>query len=173
MVFSIPKADGTFARFRVADSPILAPELAAAFPDFRTYTGQGIDDPTATARFGWTGAGFHAIVLSGQGTLYIDPYTPGDVEYYVAVNKPDVQRPDDPFICLVPGAEAKRGSDPVIDALPISHGGTLRTYRLALAATGEYTAAAGGTKRRPSRAWSPPSTASTASMSASSRCGSI
>ncbi len=57
VVFSIPMADGTFARFRVADSPILAPELAAAFPDIRTYTGQGIDDPTATARFGWTDRG--------------------------------------------------------------------------------------------------------------------
>ena len=45
VVFSIPRADGTFARFRVAESPILAPELAAAFPEIRTYTGQGIDDP--------------------------------------------------------------------------------------------------------------------------------
>ena len=146
MVFSIPKADGTFARFRVADSPILAPELAAAFPGFGTYTGQGIDDPTATARFGWTDLGFHAIVLSARGTLYVDPYAPGDVEYDVAVNKPDVRRPDNPFICLLPGADANRGSDPVINALPISQGATLKTYRLSLAATVEYTAAAGGTK---------------------------
>ena len=85
-------------------------------------------------------------MLSGQGTLYVDPYTAGDVEYYVAVNKPDVRRPDNPFICQLPGADANRGLDPVINALPISHGATLRTYRLALAATGEYTAAAGGTK---------------------------
>ena len=46
--------DGTFARFRVVESSMLAPELAAAFPDIRTYSGQGLDDPTATTRFGWT-----------------------------------------------------------------------------------------------------------------------
>jgi hypothetical protein len=146
VVFSMPMADGSFARFRVADSPILAPELAAAFPELRTYIGQGIDDPTATTRFGWTAAGFHAIVLSGSGTLYIDPYATGDIEYYVAVNKPDVQRPDDPFVCRLPGDDGNRGVDPGINALPISQGATLRTYRLALAATGEYTIAAGGTK---------------------------
>lgn len=143
-VLSLPAADGSFGRFRVADSPILAPELAAAFPEFRTYTGQGIDDPTATTRVGWTELGFHAIVVSASGTTYIDPYATGNVELYAVTNKGNVQRPVLPFICELPNrsGEAQRS----YNEFPIAHGSALRSYRMVLAATAEYTAAAGGTK---------------------------
>jgi hypothetical protein len=144
VILSLPMADGSFSRFRVADSPILAPALAAAFPEFRTYTGQGIDDPTATTRFGWTAAGFHAIVVAASGTTYIDPYAAGNVELYTVANKGNVQRPALPFICEVPGAAG--GAQRPLNEFPITNGTSLRTYRLAMAATVEYTAAAGGTK---------------------------
>jgi hypothetical protein len=144
VVLSLPMSDGSFARFRVADSPILAPELTAAFPQIRTYTGQGVDDPTATTRFGWTDAGFHAVVLSSDGVTYIDPYVTGDVELYIAAEKAGVQRSALPFVCQSPENEIT--ADRALNEFPIANGASLRTYRLALAATGEYTTAAGGTK---------------------------
>lgn len=145
VVFSLPMPDGSFSRFRIAESPILAPELAAAFPEIKTYAGQGIDDPSATTRFGWTARGFHAIVLSTTGSVYIDPYAPGDLNFYVAARRDALQQPGDPFRCLVTGSEPEGGLR-VAGTFPITNGTSLRTYRLALAATGEYTAAAGGTK---------------------------
>ncbi len=87
VIVALPMPDGTFARFRVVESPMLAPELAAAFPDIRTYSGQGLDDPTATTRFGWTAAGFHAVVIGISGSVYIDPYAAGDVEHYISFRK--------------------------------------------------------------------------------------
>ena len=87
VIVALPMPDGTFARFRVVESSMLAPELAAAFPEIRTYSGQGIDDPTATTRFGWTQAGFHAIVIGSSGSVYIDPYAAGDVEHYISFRK--------------------------------------------------------------------------------------
>lgn len=89
VVIALPMPDGSFARFRARESSILTGSLAAAFPDLRTYTGQGLDDPTATTRFGWTEAGFHAIVLGQSGSVYIDPYQRGDVEYYISFRKAD------------------------------------------------------------------------------------
>ena len=68
LLFALPYPDGTDRLFRVEESPILEPELAARFPEIRTFVAQGIDDPTATARLSLTPLGFHAMVLSASGT---------------------------------------------------------------------------------------------------------
>jgi hypothetical protein len=87
VVLSLPLPDRTFARVRVVESSILAPELAAAFPAIKTYVGQGVDDKTITVRLGWTQNGFHALLLGASGDIYIDPYTPGDLEYCITMRK--------------------------------------------------------------------------------------
>src|ERR1044072_6089558 len=70
---SLPFADGTFREFQVVESPIMEPALAAQFPEIRTFSAQGIDDPSATTRFDWTPEGFHALIISSQGAMLIEP----------------------------------------------------------------------------------------------------
>ena len=77
----LPYPDGTDQLFRIEESPILGPELAARFPEIRTFVAQGIDDPTATARLSLTPLGFHAMVLSASGTVFVDPYRRWDPGY--------------------------------------------------------------------------------------------
>jgi reprolysin-like metallo-peptidase family M12B len=139
----LPWSDGGFRRFRVEESPIMEPELAAQFPEIETYRGQGIDDGTATVRFDWTPAGFHAMVLSAEGTVYIDPYAPGDTRHYVVYDKRDHARAGQPLRCLL--GDEDQAVAPAAVAPQLTTGATLRTYRLAVAATGEYTAFFGGT----------------------------
>jgi len=148
LLLPLPMPDGTEMLFNVYESPIMAPELAAKFPTIRTYAGQGVDDPTATTRLDWTPSGFHAIIFSTTGTVYIDPYAQGDTTHYISYNKNAVVSqyafnelpPED-----LDSIRAQEMAE-LIDAGVVSAtGAQLRTYRLAVAATGEYTVFHGGT----------------------------
>ncbi len=146
LVVTLPLPDGTNARFRVVESSIMAPELAAQFPDIKTYTGVGLDDPTASIRLDFTPAGFHAQVLSAAtGSFFIDPVSRTDSQHYLSFWKRDM--PGRSFDCEVKdnGGSGRRDAAP--SGLRTS-GPVLRTYRLALAATGEYTTFQGGTVSR-------------------------
>jgi len=145
LTITLPMPDGTFARFEVVESPIMEPALAAKFPEIKTYLGRGIDDRAASVRFDKTPLGFHAQVLSPSGAVYIDPLWRGDTTAYASYYKRDYRKGADGFQCLGPAekpAESVLGGDGGVAALT---GDTLRTYRLACAATGEYTAYFGGT----------------------------
>lgn len=145
---SLPRPDGSFERFRIVESPIMAPELAAKFPEIRTYLGQGIDDPTASLRFDLSKQGFRAQVIGWRGSYYIDPFQPRDTESYVVYRKADAPDDGEQLRCGVTGEALpkdlpnfqQKGSVP-----KLSSGTVRRTYRLAMAATGEYTVFNGGT----------------------------
>ena len=150
VIITLPRPDGTLARFRVEESPIFEPALAARFPTLKTYRGQGVDDPTASARFDWTPEGLHAIILSTRGTSYVEPYSRDDNATYLAYAHSDLPAESGILDCQVEeekqaqalkrlGTSTSRSSAP-----QVTTGGTLRIYRLAVAATAEYTQTYGG-----------------------------
>lgn len=72
-ILSLPLPDGSEARFRIVDSPVLAPELAAQYPQIKSYRGQGVDNPSLTMRCSWTPSGLSALVIDGAQTVMIQP----------------------------------------------------------------------------------------------------
>lgn len=160
-ILELPKPDGTTARFRIVDAPIMEPGLAAQFPMIRTYRGQGIDDPAATLAADFTAQGFHAQVLAPEGAWYIDPYYHLDTSMYASYALKDMtpREPNPCMLCqgagcgvcqsatvaaIVADAVTSR-SEPDGDIVVHRSGTQLRTYRTAVAATGEYTVFHGGT----------------------------
>ena len=145
LVLSLPMPDGSFADFRVVEAPIMAPALQARYPQFRTYLGQGITRPAATVRISDTPKGFRALVLQPGGTVLIDPYSAGDAEHHIVYNKRDYEV-DQARVLEAFGNEIVE-ADPNGDEHDeepargdrVDNGEILRTYRLAVAATGEYT----------------------------------
>jgi hypothetical protein len=147
-LLTLPYPDGTDQLFRIEESPILAPELAARFPEIRTFVAQGIDDPTATARLSLTPLGFHAMVLSASGTVFVDPYRRWNPGYVLSYFKSDARKAaGSAFRCdvrdelLAGGHTSDLSLDPQVITAKAAAGSQLRTYRLALAGTGEYTTA--------------------------------
>jgi len=149
----LPMPDGKLARFSFEHSLVVEPGLLERYPELgATYVARGIDDPTATARFDFLPNGFHAIILSAEGTVLIDPYAKGDTENYVTYRKNDLHRLND-FNCEVGeatldsllNADLLKTQEIVDGQRPdVTSGGQLRVYRLALAATNEYAVAVGG-----------------------------
>ena len=156
-VLHLPLPGAGMAAFSIRESPIMAPELAAKFPEIRTWAGQGIDEPAASVRLDITPHGFHAIVFSARGTIYIDPEasfsrSASNDNLYRVYFKQRAERTEGPPLRECFAAEEKERNPvegrPVLVSqrlLAAPSGSELRDYRLVVAATGEYTAFHGGT----------------------------
>lgn len=142
VVLSLPLPDGTLQRFQIEESPMVEPGLAAKFPNFKTYRGKGLDDRTATVRFDWLPTGLHALILSAKGSAYLDPQS-GTSSYIVYFSQ-DAKSESQKFECLVKG-DAGQPASKLAARTMLSNGAGLRSYRLAAAATGQYTQFHGGT----------------------------
>ncbi|MBO2008510.1 reprolysin-like metallopeptidase [Hymenobacter negativus] len=155
LVLALPLPNGGTGRFAVWQTAVMAPALATRYPEIQTYAGRGLDDATATVRLDITPAGFHAQVLSAAvGTVYIEPGQRGDARHYLSFFSRDARPEARPgMVCQQPPVKAKElatGAARVVQPggggpAAIGSGGLLRTYRLAVAATGEYTQFHGGT----------------------------
>ena len=142
---TIPLPEGGSTEVEVAESSVMAPELQTRYPEIRTYTAEG---PGASGRLSLTEHGFRGVLFDEAGTIVVDPSASGS-DLYIVYRAEDLVVPEDLLAELgdddvhigggVPdsnGAEARRAG---------AIGESLRTYRLAVSARGEYVQANGGT----------------------------
>ncbi len=160
-IISIPMADGKNQRFSIVEFDMMEKELQDKYPDIKTYHGQGIDDPTAVIYFDVTYQGFHAMIMGKYGTTYIDPFYLGEKEICISYTKDDFYATNsktfDEIGVLTPNQDdlgkqvkvQKSKQEAIKDKMQVKSqtptGSQLRSYRLAIAATGEYTVFHGGT----------------------------
>ena len=143
LVLSLPMPDGSFASFRVVESPILSDALQAQHPELRTYKGKGIDDPAASVRFDTTMFGLRAMIMSPRGTVYIDPYSSASIGTVISYRHSDLPARGFFMSCGVEAMATELGGEVMSKAIPRS-GDALLTYRMAITGTGEYTRFHGG-----------------------------
>ncbi len=139
-IIELPVANGEMQKFRIVDASTFAPELQQRHPNIRSFAGQGIDDPTAIARFSTSPYGVNVMITSStNATYYIDPYTQ-DKQAYIGYSRKDIPSSLEPFVCLVedevgPRNNTTEGNE---NATRNADDGILRTFRLALASNAEY-----------------------------------
>jgi hypothetical protein len=140
-IIYLPNEQGNLERFYVMETPIMEEDLARKFPMIKSYAAQGVDNPSAVARFSVTQFGLHNMTLAPEkSTLYIDPYTETQSNYIVYTRNSISDTPQT-FECLtaenlsLPSLENTTSSENSVNAADDSK---LRTYRLALSCSGEY-----------------------------------
>jgi len=135
----LPLPDGRTERLRVWETEVLSPDLRAAHPGLHTYRATGIDRREVSACLDVTALGLRALVFTPEGTAFLDPLVPGRTDALMSYWESDGS--GGAFECQV----ESRGRN---SAAPMRAGGSwgenLRTLRLALIGTGEYTQYLGG-----------------------------
>lgn len=141
LIIELPMPSGEYSKFIVTEYSMMEPGLAQQFPEMKTYTIKGIDDPYATGKLDVTLHGFHGMVLTPNGDYYIDPYSTNETDVYISYFKYDLAMDKSGFTCFTENT----APDFINNNIEVMTGQQLRTYRLACAGNGEYTTFHGGT----------------------------
>lgn len=142
LIIELPNAEGQIEHYRVVETPCMEAPLAAKYPIIKAYAAQGIEDPTAVARFSVTQFGLNSMTLSAEkSTVFIDPYTE-EGNNYIVYSKSSLVRSGNDFSCLTAQGIHLPSLDDVHDRHSNSTLSTddkkLRTYRLAQSCDAEY-----------------------------------
>lgn len=142
----MPMPDGTLKAFVIVEAPVMAAGLAQRYPSIKTYRGWNPDNPRESVRLGFgPSKGFYATIIADEGRTYIDGAGPSYITYFAKEN-PNAELYQG-FRCEVEDhlAEEQDSNIPAISERGLLMEATMRTYRLAMACTGEYTEYHGGT----------------------------
>jgi len=135
-VLGFPNIDGVLEDYEVFEASIMEESLQNKFPNIKSYIGKSVDNPDKTIRFSVSKIGLHAMIMQSEaGQVYIDPYT-SNKESYIVYSKKNLPKSGS-FECDV--IEENTDSKNAISAKSTNaNDGKLRTFRLAIATTGEY-----------------------------------
>ena len=141
---SFPISESEFQNFSIYKTSNFSPELEAAHPEIATYYGESIDGKSAKIYFSISPLGLSSMQLRlGKEAVFVEPYDNNN-STYVVYKKSDKGISKNKFECAT---SAKSSTDGLkMGRILSADDGLLRTYRLALSCTGEYTQYFGGTK---------------------------
>lgn len=147
VIISFPNAEGRMENFKVRENSNFEPQLASKYPDIKSYIGEGFGDSNSTVYFSISPLGLSSMEIYGdKSAVFIEPYSK-DLSTYVVYKKSDKKDDLSTFECTVIDVAQKGVSNTAgLAARPNADDARLRTFRLALSSTGEYTSYFGGTK---------------------------
>ncbi len=137
----LPNRTGQLNTFKVFRNKTMHPTLNAMYPDIYTFDAYNVDNTAERAKFDITPQGFHAMIYSPyNSTIFIDPIHSSAPNKLMVYYKKDFYTGKS-MACEFESKQEEfekliKGSNDV----PEYGSCQLRTYRLALAATAEYTA---------------------------------
>ncbi|MBX9735791.1 MAG: hypothetical protein K2X32_02600, partial [Phycisphaerales bacterium] len=142
LVIDLPNPDGGFDQYAIVRTQVLHPELEAAFPTFRTFSGRRVGNGRISVHLDLTDLGVRAQFIGPDAYwAFIDPVSKGDTTHHAAYFAKDVGGHVGGK-CEAHDHEAAEPQEEMVS--PATAGAQLRTYRMAVATTGEFTQFYGG-----------------------------
>ena len=141
-VVNFPSSHGEMEKFRIMEASVMEKALQKKYPNIKSYVGKSLDNPGTTIRISMSPIGFHGMILKNSGeAIFIDPYTVGDKSYIVYNKKslPEIE----PFVCKFEevndlSQRNVQNKTNLSERTNNANDGNLRTFRIAIATTGEY-----------------------------------
>lgn len=132
---TLPLPDGSSLTLHLHQTAIMAPGLAARYPQIRTFAGTVPGHPEISARLDLSPRGLRAQIFTPQGRVFIDPALTGSGRLHqVSYAHEQISRGRAADQVL----QAPGLASATLRAAVPSIGDQLLTYRLAIATTGEY-----------------------------------
>ncbi|MDN3642982.1 zinc-dependent metalloprotease family protein [Lutimonas halocynthiae] len=131
---NFPDKNGKLESYFIKEAAVMHPDLAKQFPNNRSFIGVSVKDPSKRIRFSLNEIGLYAIIMDNNGaTQYIEPLSKNYRKYRV-YDRSELDNASS-FQCLTENIES---SYKKVQTAKVVDDQVLRTYKLALAGTGEY-----------------------------------
>lgn len=144
-----PDEKGTLIPFWVTEASVLSPTLAAKYPGIKSYRGYSLTNKNDRIRFSVSHRGVQSMIVhTDEGSTTFMQKTARESNRYVVYNKDSKDFANSGFICRTRSdVEKSLGGTTSLGGtvLKLVDDQVLRRYRIAVSATGEYTAFHGGT----------------------------
>jgi hypothetical protein len=143
---SFPFEDGHTEDFLIEKVDVLHPDLGAKYPEIGSFMGSSRQNPLNVIYLSLYDNQFRGLI-TGEKTIYMDPLSKGDDEHYIVYDRSHLNRQaDDTFVCHTKDEDLNLIEHSELEyANRSSADGVLRTYRIAIACTSEYSAYYGNT----------------------------
>jgi len=145
----LPYPDGSNKTFVVVESPNMEAGISARYPSIKSYSGYCVDEPYRKLNLVVSPIGIHGVIDNPEGQVYLDPYFIYEKNYvqsyYTKDYHPDLSGSNALACGTKPEVikdEVERMTSNATAALAKSGAGEIvieRTYRAAIATTGEWT----------------------------------
>ena len=142
-ILTLPIANGNLIQLRLEENLLFPETLSAAFPEIRTFNALPVEDGNTWGKVEISPKGFRAMIFSpGKYTMFIDPVFKNSPNEYIVYSRNNFT-PDESFNCALSSSEPINREEEAKAGEPYNSC-ELKTYRFAVAATGEYTVYHGG-----------------------------
>ena len=113
ILIEFPTPFGQFIKFKIVETPVLPEKLALKYPNIRTFSGIGVDNPNDRASITLNNNTVKVLILGSKGNIYIGEKQDGSGDYLVTSNESELTK----YPMEIPHAECGNSDEIFIDPL--------------------------------------------------------